>query len=168
MIGTSARGRGGIGRRKGLKIPWETSRAGSTPAVRTRYNRLSFGNNNLLKELAHSACPEYKRAVQMAFTMARLNRRPSGAFTARKVIPQDVRAEYQRVYGQGWEVKFSAPAGTPPAQAKALHNEWLAETENRFSAIRAEQRGEGRPLTIREARGLAGDWYRWFVGPLEL
>ncbi len=103
----------------------------------------------------------------MAFTMARLNRRPSGAFIARKGIPRDVQAEYQRLYGQAWEAKFSAHARTPVAEAKAQHNEWLAEIENRIAAIRAAQRGEGRPLTIREAHGLAGEWYRWWVSKHE-
>jgi hypothetical protein len=36
--------------------------------------------------------------------MAALNRSKSGAYTARKSIPKDVQAEYERLYGQRWEV----------------------------------------------------------------
>ena len=100
----------------------------------------------------------------MAFPMVKLRRSNSGAFTARKGIPKDVRDEYQRLYGQGWEVPFHAEAGTPLSEAKARFNDWLAELEVRIKAIRAGQNGEGQPLTQRQAHGLAGEWYLWFVG----
>jgi integrase len=100
----------------------------------------------------------------MAFPMVKLRRSNSGAFTARKGIPKDVRDEYQRLYGQGWEVQFHAEAGTPLSEAKARFNDWLAEQEVRIKAIRAGRKGEGQPLTQRQAHGLAGDWYLWFVG----
>jgi hypothetical protein len=32
-----------------------------------------------------------------------------------------------------------------------------------IKALRAKQRGEGHDLTQREARALAGEWYKWFV-----
>ncbi len=41
-VTTRARGRGGIGRRKGLKIPRWQRRAGSIPAVRTKSSRWRF------------------------------------------------------------------------------------------------------------------------------
>jgi hypothetical protein len=61
----------------------------------------------------------------MAFAMTSLKRSKSGSYTARKGIPKDVRAEYQRLYGPGWEEQFHAPAGVPPAEAKARFNDWL-------------------------------------------
>jgi integrase len=99
----------------------------------------------------------------MAFTMASLTRLKSGAYTARKGIPKDVREEYKRRHGQEWEARFSAPASTPLPQAKTRFNEWLAEIESRVGAIRAANEGEGRSLTEKQAQGLAGQWYGWFV-----
>lgn len=96
--------------------------------------------------------------------MTSLKRSKSGPYTARKAIPADVRDEYRRRYGQTWEVRFTAPAGTPNGEAKALFNDWLAEIESRIAAIRASARGEGQDLAPRQARALAGDWYGWFVG----
>jgi hypothetical protein len=40
----------------------------------------------------------------------------------------------------------------------------FAQVETRIDAIRKRVRGEGLPLTRKEALGLAGEWYRWFVG----
>jgi hypothetical protein len=37
----------------------------------------------------------------MAFRMAKLDRKNTGAYTARKVIPEDVRDEYRALYGSG-------------------------------------------------------------------
>ena len=47
--------------------------------------------------------------------------------------------------------------------ARARHREWLSEIESRIANIRATQRGEGRPVTPKDARALAGDWYHWFT-----
>ena len=99
----------------------------------------------------------------MAFPMTSMKRSKSGAYKARKGIPKDVRAEYKKLHGPVWEEQFHAPAGTSLSSAKALHSEWLADIENRVAAIRASVRGEGRELTRRQAHGLAGEWYRWFV-----
>jgi hypothetical protein len=99
----------------------------------------------------------------MAFRMSSLQRSKSGSYTARKGIPKDVRAEYQRLYGQGWEAKLALPAGTRPQEAKARHAEWLAEIETGIAAIRAAKRGEGQPLSKRDAHALAGQWYQWYV-----
>lgn len=52
----------------------------------------------------------------MAFAMPKLKRLKSGAFSARKVIPKDVRDEYCALFGSGWEERFGAPA---PAIATA-------------------------------------------------
>jgi hypothetical protein len=101
----------------------------------------------------------------MAFRMTKLSRKKTGTYTARKVIPADVRAEYRALYGRGREELFSASAGEKAQRAKVLCSEWLAEIENRIATIRAKQNGEGRDLTQREAQALAGEWYRgWALG----
>ena len=99
----------------------------------------------------------------MPFRMSTLRRSISGSYAARKGIPKDVRGEYQRLYGPGWEAKLSLPAKTPVQQAKAQHQDWSAEVETRIAAIRAAAKGEGHPLTQRQAHALAGEWYKWFV-----
>jgi hypothetical protein len=100
----------------------------------------------------------------MAFGMAKLVRKKSnGAYSARKVIPRDVRADYRALYSKSTEELFRAPASESPTCAKALCAEWLATVETRISSIRAKQRGEGRDLTQREARALAGECHHWFV-----
>jgi integrase len=96
--------------------------------------------------------------------MVQLRQDSKGNYSARKRLPDDVRDEYGRRHGQRFEAKFSAPASTKPQAAKQLFNEWLAETEGRIAAIRAEQKGDGLSLTARQARALAGEWYEWFVG----
>jgi hypothetical protein len=44
-----------------------------------------------------------------------------------------------------------------------LRSEWEGQIDSRIKALRAKQRGEGHHLTQREARALAGEWYKWFV-----
>src|SRR5262249_13832818 len=96
----------------------------------------------------------------------------SRAIVSRKVILKDVRAEYQRLYGQRWEARLTFPAGMRPAKVRIA--EFMAETETRIAAIRAAQRGEGQSPTQRQALALAGEWYVWYVarheenpGPIE-
>jgi integrase len=91
----------------------------------------------------------------------------SRSITIRKGIPKDVRAEYQRRYGQRWEAKLTLPAGMKPQEAKVRISEWTAEVESRIAAIRAAQRGEGQSLTQRQAFALVGEWYRWYVAQHE-
>jgi hypothetical protein len=64
----------------------------------------------------------------MTFRMVGLCKSKSGAYTARKVIPEDVREEYQRLFGKrskagkigkGHEVRFHAKPSTPHGVAKA-------------------------------------------------
>ena len=100
----------------------------------------------------------------MLFRMATPRRSKSGSITVRKGIPKDVRAEYQRLYGPGWEAKLTVPAGTRPQDAKVRIGEWTAEVETRIATIRAAQRGEGQSLSQRQAFALAGEWYVWYVG----
>jgi integrase len=86
-----------------------------------------------------------------------------GGFAARKVIPFDVRDEYAKLYGQRTEERLNTGGPMPALLARAKHREWSSEIEARFANIRAERRGEGRTLTPKEARALAGEWYYWFV-----
>jgi len=85
-----------------------------------------------------------------------------GGFLGRKVIPADVRDEYARLYGQRTEERFNSGA-VPILLARAKHREWSSEIEARIANIRAAREGQGRSLTPKEARGLAGEWYGWYV-----
>jgi hypothetical protein len=99
----------------------------------------------------------------MLFRMITPRVSKSRSITIRKGIPKDVRAEYQRLYGQRWEAKLTLPAGTRPQDAKVRISEFSAEVESQIAAIRAAQRGEGRSLTQRQAFALAGEWHVWYV-----
>ena len=86
----------------------------------------------------------------MASMMVALKRQKAGGFAARKVVPKDVRDEYARIYGVGWEEKLSIPAGCSHHEARRPSAvEWLAEIETRIGALRALKKGEGQPLTRR-------------------
>jgi len=100
----------------------------------------------------------------MSFRMVTARRSRSGSVTARKVIPKDVRTEYQRLYGVSSEAKLSVPARTPAHEAKIRAGEFLAEVETRIATIRAAQRGESQSLLQRQAFALGGEWYVWYVG----
>jgi integrase len=95
--------------------------------------------------------------------MARLHQNPNGSYSARKRLPDDVREDYGRVYGQHYEVKFSAPASTKRHDAERLFHEWKAETDARIGTIRARRKGDGVSLTRQQTRALAGEWYHWFM-----
>ena len=99
----------------------------------------------------------------MARVATTLTPRKDGGFTARKRIPKDAQADYERLYGVRWEARLSIEPGTPALLARAKHREWLTDIEGRIANIRAEQKGEGRSLTPKEARALAGEWYHWFT-----
>jgi hypothetical protein len=98
----------------------------------------------------------------MAIRMATLRRTKSGSWTSRKAIPADIRD----LYGK-WEERFHLGPEHSMQRAKTLFSEWQADIDNRIATLRAKQRGEGHDLTQREARGLAGEWYRWFTGRYE-
>ncbi len=97
----------------------------------------------------------------MVFRMVTARRSRSGSLTARKAIPKDVRADYQRLYGAGWEAKLTLPAGTPTSVVKTRHGEFVAEVETRIESNRAARRGEGirspgnRPMRS-QASGTSG------------
>ncbi len=83
----------------------------------------------------------------MLFRIVTPRRSKSGSVTIRKGIPKDVRADYERLYGPGWEAKLTLPAGTPPQEAKVRIGEFTAEIETRIATIRAAKKGEGQALT---------------------
>jgi integrase len=101
----------------------------------------------------------------MAFLMPKMSRKKSGAYTARKVIPGDVRGEYQAIYHKSSEELFHAAADVKPTRARVMFNEWLADIDTRIATMRAKQRGEAHDLTQRQAQALAGEWYTWFTSP---
>jgi integrase len=78
-----------------------------------------------------------------------------------------VRPDYQALCGKHVEEVFFAPADCPLQRAQILFLEWQGDIKNRIATLRAKQRGEGHDLTQREARGLAGEWYRWFISRYE-
>jgi integrase len=99
----------------------------------------------------------------MARVATALRPTASGGFIARKRIPEDVQDEYEKLYGVRWEERWNSNGAVPVGLANAKAREWLSEIEARISNIRAGRRGDGRTLTPKQARGLAGDWYRWFT-----
>jgi integrase len=103
----------------------------------------------------------------MALRMVALSRASDGRWFARKSIPEDVREEYGRLYGVRREAHLKLPAETPRHEAKARLGEWEAETETRIATLRAQRKGEGRPLTRINAIALAGRWYNWFIAKHE-
>ena len=99
----------------------------------------------------------------MAVPMTSLSRAPNGDWFARKGIPKDVREAYKRAFGVSQEERFRRPGSLSTGSAKAELRDWDAAITGRIEALRAAARGEGRSLTHREAHGLAGQWYAWFV-----
>src|SRR5262245_10257230 len=92
----------------------------------------------------------------------KLSPKRSGGFTARKRIPSDVCAEYSRLYGKSSEEWFTV-GPVPAGDARSKAHEWSAEIEMRIANIRAARTGNGQSLSHKEARGLTGEWYSWFV-----
>lgn len=94
----------------------------------------------------------------MAIRMAKLKRTPSGLWTARKVIPEDVRAAYGKR-----EEKPTWAASLTQSQAKAEFAAWLSDVEVRIAALRSNSAGNPTRLTQRQVRALAGRWYERLV-----
>jgi integrase len=86
-----------------------------------------------------------------------------GGFFARKRIPEDVRADYARLHGAGWEERFISKPNTPLATVRREAHEWAAEVNRRIENIRAHQKGDGQNLSREQARALSGEWYHWFT-----
>jgi integrase len=99
----------------------------------------------------------------MALRMVRLGRASDGRWFARKGIPEEVRNEYKRLYGVRREAQLKLPADTPHPEAKVKLAEWVTDVETRIETLRAQNRGEGQPLSRLNAIALAGSWYTWFT-----
>ena len=95
--------------------------------------------------------------------MVKLHRDARGNYVARKRLPDGVRIEYGRQYGACSEAKKTWPASTDRKTGRAAVPRVAGRVEARIAAIKAEQKGEGIPLTRQQARALAGEWYDWFV-----
>jgi len=90
----------------------------------------------------------------MRLAVVTLRRSKTGLWTARKVIPESVRARYGKR-----EEKRTWPATLTDGQAKAELAAWLAGIEDRIALLRSA--GSAVPLTLtgRQCRALAGEWY---------
>jgi integrase len=82
---------------------------------------------------------------------------------ARKGLPKDIREDYARLYAVKREAQLKLPAATSRHEALVRFGEWVAEVETRIATLRAQRKGEGRPLTKLNALALAGQWYTWFL-----
>lgn len=74
-----------------------------------------------------------------------------------------MRAAYKAAFGVSQEERFRRPGSLSTGAAKAELRDWDATVTGRIEALRAAARGEGQGLTPREAHGLAGQWYAWFL-----
>jgi integrase len=101
-------------------------------------------------------------ALHMARVATKLTPTSEGGFSARKRIPADVQATYQKLHRKKYEEWFNS-GPMPIGLARAKHREWLNEIEERITNIQAELKGEGRTLSPMQARALSGEWYSWFV-----
>ena len=86
-----------------------------------------------------------------------------GGWRARRVIPNDVRQKYLRLYGKKHEERFNSGQVPVSLARQKLAETWFNEIEARINNIRAERKGEGRTLTPMQARALAGKWYNWWT-----
>ncbi len=94
--------------------------------------------------------------MAFALRMAKLTRDPkTGNWKARKVIPEDCRAEFGKR-----EDKPIWPAHLNDTQARAAYGKWLTSVEERITAIRERARQPGRTtVTDFEIERLAQLWY---------
>jgi hypothetical protein len=60
----------------------------------------------------------------MAWRMAKLKRRRSGAWGARITIPKDIRPDYQTLYTKHVEEVVYAGPDCPPQRGQVLFSEW--------------------------------------------
>ncbi|WP_336813344.1 hypothetical protein [Bosea sp. MMO-172] len=99
--------------------------------------------------------------------MTSLTRAKNGDWFARKAIPEAVRLAYKAAFGVSQEERFRRPASISMGQAKQELRDWDAEVTSRIERLKAQRTGGGVSLTFREARGLAGQWYGWFIAQHE-
>jgi integrase len=98
----------------------------------------------------------------MGIAMVALTRNKSGLWAARKAIPADVRTAYGKR-----EEKKTWPAALSQAQAKAEFAAWLTSIEDRIAMLRAVSDQTPVTLSKRQARALAGEWYKATVAAHE-
>jgi integrase len=98
----------------------------------------------------------------MGIAMVALTRNKSGLWAARKAIPADVRTAYGKR-----EEKKTWPAALSKAQAKAEFAAWLTSIEDRIAMLRAVADQTPVTLSKRQARALAGEWYKATVAAHE-
>lgn len=91
----------------------------------------------------------------MRLAVVTLKRSKTGLWTARKVIPEGVRAAYGKR-----EEKKTWPSSLSAGQAKAELGAWLAPIEDRISILRSAEMAVPVSLTKRQCRAIAGQWYR--------
>lgn len=95
--------------------------------------------------------------------MTSLDRAKNGDWLARKAIPEALRESYKASFGKSHEERFRRPASMSMGQAKQELRDWDAEITARIEVLRAQGSGAGLELTFRQALGLAGTWFGWFV-----
>jgi hypothetical protein len=105
--------------------------------------------------------------------MVGLQQDERGNCIARKHLPNDVREECGRLYGQSHEAKFFAAA----SDAERRFHLWLAEVEAQIANILAQRRREGIALTANRSALKAAlrlgdtskpDYATRLLGPLAL
>jgi hypothetical protein len=79
--------------------------------------------------------------------MASLRQDSRGNYVSRKKLPNDIRDEYGRLFGQRHEAKFFRPASTDKREAQRQFSAWSAEVDGNIIAIRAARDGTGLSLT---------------------
>ena len=65
----------------------------------------------------------------MLFRMITPRVSKSRSIIVRKGIPKDVRADYERLYGQKWEAKLTLPAGMKPQEVKVRVSEFTRRSK---------------------------------------
>ncbi|THV25076.1 tyrosine-type recombinase/integrase [Peteryoungia ipomoeae] len=99
----------------------------------------------------------------MTVLMPSLSRAKNGDWFARKVIPSDVRDDYQSAFGVRQEERFRKTSLLTATQAKAEFAGWVADVEGRIATLRAAQAGGAQKFSTRQMHALIGRWYDWFV-----
>lgn len=91
----------------------------------------------------------------MGIAMVSLSCNSTGLWAARKAIPADVRGAYGKR-----EEKKTWSAALSQVQAKAEFTAWLTKIEDRIAMLWAMADQTPVTLSKRQARALAGEWYK--------
>ena len=102
------------------------------PLDRTITSHFSCVGNTLLilRDIRPAATPK----GQCGWRSEWLRNKKTGGYTARKVIPKDVRGAVRSATAAAGRNGFSAPSSKSPARAKALFSAWQAKMDNRIAA----------------------------------